>query len=206
MIKVRSYELAIMTINRRENMKDYAFVGYFDIDTENHIRDIWAYLYDNNISDYGYLNVGRRPHITFASYQNINEDDFINMLNEFYEDKASVEINLSQIGAFLNTQTLFLAPVVNENLHLLHSSHHAKFNEFDSENGKYYKSWSWVPHTTIASRLASKEMERAHNYCLENIPMLKGRITSVALIYVEKNAEGIFFKDNIRVEVPLRNI
>lgn len=65
----------------------YALVGYLDYEAELQFKSLWKDLSEKNITHYGIENRGRRPHITIASYDNLEKDTFVRLLDRFYEDK-----------------------------------------------------------------------------------------------------------------------
>jgi RimJ/RimL family protein N-acetyltransferase/2'-5' RNA ligase len=185
---------------RREEFKctyTYAFVGYLDTETETRFRELWENLSANNITQYGVETKGKRPHITIADYDNLDKNRFINLLNEFYNNKSKVEISLNLLGTFINTGTLFIAPTLSAELLDFHRTHHNWFKEFNENEDSFYLPGKWSPHCTIASRLNDESMLQAFGYCRNKINKLYAKLNEVALIEVKLNEDGIAVEDRV---------
>jgi hypothetical protein len=61
----------------------YGVVALFDAKTEQIIKDIWTELKEKSISFYADEVVDRKPHITLASYHNIDKKTSLNNLINF---------------------------------------------------------------------------------------------------------------------------
>lgn len=178
-------------------MYAYALVGYLDYETEIYFKGVWKYLSENNITQYGVEKEGKRPHITIADYDKLDVDNFLEILNEFYEKKSNIKISLNILGTFINTGTLFLAPTLSTELINFHSSHHEYFKAFNENENSLYLPGRWTPHCTIASRLSDDNMIQAFMYCKSNLNKIYGKINEIALIEVELNDKGIAIEDRI---------
>ena len=178
-------------------MYAYAFVGYFDTETENGLKEVWNVLSEKQISQYGVENEGKRPHITIADYNNLDKVRFMEELDKFYEDKVKLEINLDILGTFMNSGTLFLAPTLSKDLVSFHKNHHTYFEKFKDDDNSFYLPGKWSPHCTIASRLSKENMLRAFEYCSDNLRKICGKISEVALIEITLNEKGIAVKDDV---------
>jgi RimJ/RimL family protein N-acetyltransferase len=175
----------------------YAFVGYLDTKTEARFRQLWKNLSVNNITQYGVETKGKRPHITIADYDNLDKGRFINLLNEFYDNKTKIEICLNILGTFINTGTLFIAPALSTELLDFHRDHHNYFKEFNENENSFYLPGKWSPHCTIASRLSEESMVPAFGYCRNKINKLQAKLNEVALIEVKQNEDGIAVEDRV---------
>ncbi|NHM30826.1 2'-5' RNA ligase family protein [Neobacillus terrae] len=172
----------------------YGFIAIFDGQTEQTIKDIWGELTEKNISHYSYEVENRRPHITLASYNNIKIIDFIDKMDEFYKYKPSIDVTFNTIGSFLKSGALFLSPAVTKELLEFHLNHHKSFERFNNYPNSLYLPDNWIPHCTIANRLASEKLSEAFNYCSNRTGILYGKIKEVALIDVSiKNKAPIIY-------------
>jgi 2'-5' RNA ligase len=178
-------------------MYAYAFVGYFDAETETCLKEVWKALSEKGISQYGVENEGKRPHITLADYNDFNKAGFIEELDKFYEDKNELNINLNILGTFMNSGTLFLAPALSKELISFHNNHHSYFEKFNDDDNSFYLPGRWSPHCTIASRLSKDNMLKAFEYCSDNLRKISGKISQVALIQITLNVKGIAVKDEV---------
>lgn len=162
-------------------MKAYAFVGYFDESIQKTYHQIWQFLSEHGISDYGVKPERRKPHITLADYYDIEETSFTEHLESLYTNSPIIPIELTQLGHFLGTGTLFYAPTISNQLNTLHVLHHKQMKAFETD-GSYYLPGSWTPHVTVASRLTHEQMMKSFDYCKRGV--IKGRVTALALIEV----------------------
>ncbi len=178
-------------------MYAYAFVAYFDYKTEELLKNLWKDLSEKNITQYGVEVKGKRPHITIADYDNLSKNEFIALLDEFYSDKSSLAIELNTLGSFINTATLFIAPMLSSELFDFHRVHHSYFKMFNDNEKSFYIPGKWTPHCTIESRLNEENMIQAFSHCKSNLPKISGKISEVALIEVEMNDDGIAIEDRV---------
>lgn len=160
----------------------YALIALFDEKTEQAIKEIWKDLKENSISSYAYEVEDRRPHITLASYNDINMPEFVKQLDEFYNDKPTLDITLNSIGSFLNSGALFFSPTVTRPLIEFHSNHHKYFKQYNENPNSLYLPDSWIPHCTLANRLSPQKLSEAFNYCSIRYSTIYGKIKEVALI------------------------
>ncbi|WP_197089611.1 2'-5' RNA ligase family protein [Bacillus sp. SA1-12] len=143
----------------------YGFKAIFDENTEQMIKDNWKELKENSISFYAYEVEDRKPHITLASYIDLNKADFIKQMDVVYDYKPTIDITFNTIGSFLNSGALFFAPTVTNDLLEFHSNHHRNFEQFKDEPNSLYLPDNWIPHCTIANRLYPDQLSKAFNYC-----------------------------------------
>ncbi|MBS4174704.1 2'-5' RNA ligase family protein [Bacillus sp. FJAT-49736] len=167
----------------------YGFIALLDKETEDSIKDIWRELKLRSISSYAEEVENRQPHITLASYNQLDQGDFIQWMDQFYDSTPQVEITFNSLGTFLNSGTLFLAPTISESLSNLHRNHHDNFNKYKDNPNSLYLPGKWIPHCTLANRLTHEKLMEAFTYCFGKINTIQASITKVALI------ETIFVDD-----------
>lgn len=177
----------------------YAVIAIFDHKTEQTIKNIWEELMDQSISFYAYEIEDRRPHITLASYNQLNQNDFIRDMDWFYDKQISVPINFNSIGSFLNSGTLYLSPTFTKGLFELHVNHHQHFKQYNDEPNSLYLPNNWIPHCTIANRLSSTKLAEAFAYCSKRCKIINGAIKEIALIkLLDKNKAPIIFSKALK--------
>lgn len=162
----------------------YGIIAFFDNKTEEFLRQIWRELVDNSISFYSEESGDKRPHITIADYNKIDEEKFIDSMDEFYGSKEEVEITLSTLGTFLNSGTLFISPTLSKDLLDFHNGHHEYFKAYNDDPNSFYLPSKWIPHCTIANRLSHEKLIEAFDFCSRKIGMIKATISEIALIKV----------------------
>lgn len=162
----------------------YGVLAYFDENTEKFLKGIWKGLVYNSISYYSEEVKDRRPHITIADYNNIEENEFIESMDNYYDIKSKIDVRLSVLGTFLNSGALFISPTMSKELIGFHNSHHENFKRFNDDLDSLYLPGKWIPHCTIANRLTQDKLVEAFNYCTKNIDTIHAKISEVALIKV----------------------
>ncbi len=160
----------------------FAVIALFDKHTEDFIRRIWIELEEHSISSYAFEIENRRPHITLASYTNLDLEDFISQLDDFYENKPVIPISFSSVGTFLKTGIIYYSPTMTSQLYTLHRSHHQHFGLF-LESDSLYSPEQWIPHCTLANRLSHNQLLAAFSYCSQQ-PKLDGKIEAISIIEV----------------------
>lgn len=170
----------------------YGFIATFDENSEQMVKDVWGNLKENSISNYAYEVENRIPHITLASYNDLNKLDFIKQMEVIYENMLTIDITFNMIGTFLNSGALFLAPTITHELLEFHSNHHRHFEQFKDDSNSLYLPNNWIPHCTLANRLSTDKLSKAFNYCSKRTNTIYGQIKEVALIDVSiKNKASI---------------
>lgn len=160
----------------------YAVIALFDEVTENVIEQVWKELYDRSISTYAYEVEDRRPHITLASYKNLDKTEYTPLMDEYYHDTECIEVTFSTIGSFLTSGALYYAPTVTQELMTLHYRHHTYFHRFNDHPDSLYLLDQWIPHCTIANRLTPEKLAEAFTYCSQRNGSIRGKINEIALI------------------------
>ncbi|WP_088012263.1 2'-5' RNA ligase family protein [Gottfriedia acidiceleris] len=172
----------------------YGVIALFDEKTEQIIKDIWTELSEKSISFYADEVVDRIPHITLASYHNLDKKSFFDQFDNFYENKPKINITLNSIGSFLNTGTLFFSPIVSRDLVDFHEDYHIYFKQFNDNPNSMYLPGKWVPHCTLANRLSPDKLVEAYHYCLNRNDILVGNLQRVAIIeMINKNNAPIIY-------------
>ncbi|EDL66273.1 2'-5' RNA ligase family protein [Bacillus sp. SG-1] len=182
----------------------YWIAALFDEKTEKLIKQIWKELAQESLSFYEEEIKNPRPHITIASYSEIDKDVYIDGLKKLYENKTEMEICFNTLGSFLNYGTLFFSPTMTKELLDLHASHHETFNNNVTSNS-LYEPGKWIPHCTLANKLPEEDLAKVFRYCLKRNDSIKGRITEIALIEMADN-QGDQLEAPIIFSVPLKEV
>ena len=160
----------------------YWFIALFDSKTENVIKkledDIRHYL----IPFHSEKIKNGRPHLTLGHYYELDKEEYIRLIEAFYEPIACFDITFNTIGSFLNYSTLFLSPTITKELIDFHSNHYYFFDKFNGKANSLYLPDQWTPHCTIVNRLAPEKLTEAFNYSINNFQPLRGSVEYVALV------------------------
>lgn len=160
----------------------YAIVAHFDRETETIINKIWSDLSTHSISKYAEEIPDRRPHITLASYKNLNLEGFIPVFDDYYQSQNRLPLTFNMLGTFLKSSALFLTPTPSIKLLNFHTQHHQHFDQYNDNPNSLYLPDRWIPHCTIANRLSSGKLEEAFTFCSKNLPIIHAQIKEVAII------------------------
>lgn len=162
----------------------YGVIAIFDEMTEKMIKQIWCDLKEAGISSYAYEVENRIPHITLASYDDLDTVDFINRMTIFYSNKHAIDFTFSTIGSFFRSGAVFFQPTLTNDLLALHAEHHHYFEEYKPQSNTLYLPNHWIPHCTIANRLSQEKLTEAFDYCSRRNYSINGKIKEIALIKV----------------------
>ncbi|MFD1737903.1 2'-5' RNA ligase family protein [Bacillus salitolerans] len=168
----------------------FGVIAIFDEKTERLIKEIWHELRERNISSYAFEVEDRKPHITIATYRDVNNKEFFKRMDDVYEGTQAVDITFESIGSFLNSGALYFAPTVTRKLNDLHVSHHRHFVQFNDIPDSLYLPNYWIPHCTIANRLSSENLTKAFEYCTNCYSKIEGRIDKIAVIDVTEKGKA----------------
>ena len=114
-----------------------------------------TFMTDNNVP----------PHITIASFQTNEEEKVIKILDERIREINRGIITWASIGIFKSSVNIYEGISLIENISI----------------SKYYLPFQWMPHTTIAKKLAKEELILAFEELEKNFNIFSGEITKIAL-------------------------
>lgn len=101
-------------------------------------------------------------------------------------------VTFLSVGIFPTNGTVFLAPIVTDELLKLHHSYHDYFKNFHDNPNSYYVPGKWVPHCTVANRLHTKQFLSVMEYIYEKFDFATASIEKLKLIKVNyKNGSAI---------------
>ncbi|MCM3734335.1 2'-5' RNA ligase family protein [Bacillus cytotoxicus] len=167
----------------------YGVIALFDEAVEKEIHTVWNELCRNGISYYSKEVPDRRPHITIASYQNFEQESFIEDMNQVLQETSNIPITLSTLGTFLASKTVFLTPIPTKTLLDFHCNFHGQMKKYSDHSSSLYLPDNWIPHCTIANHLTEEKFHEAFRYCTDRIEKIHAVIREIALIKVEHKNE-----------------
>jgi 2'-5' RNA ligase len=168
----------------------FGLIAIFDEQTEELIKNIWMEIAEKSISAYAYEVKDRKPHITLASYNNLNLADFIIQMDGTYKNQSVIDIKFSTMGSFINSGALIFSPTVSKELSVFHSNHHKDFERLNDHPHSLYLPDNWIPHCTIANRLSPEKLNEAFYYCSRRSSTMLGKMVEVALIDVTQKGKA----------------
>jgi len=167
----------------------YGVLAYFDRETEEKLMGLWEGLVENNISFYSKEYSGKRPHITIADYDMLDEDEFKGYMDIYYEQIRKTPISFVTLGSFIGSGALLLTPTMSKELLKFHREYHDNFKMFRGDKESLYLPGKWIPHCTIANRLEKDKLAEALLYCTEKLKPFEGHISQVVLIKLKYHGE-----------------
>ncbi|WP_369902279.1 2'-5' RNA ligase family protein [Bacillus manliponensis] len=174
----------------------YGVIALFEEEAEKEIAEIWRVLCERGISYYSKEIPSRKPHITIASYENIEVESLIKDMDRFVHSQTSIPITLSAFGTFLGSSTLFLSPIPSNELLTFHQSYHEYFRRYNDNPSSLYLPGKWVPHCTIANHLTEEKFYEAFQHCKEMMKPIETSINQLALIKLE-------YENNECIDAPI---
>ncbi|KXU15971.1 hypothetical protein SORDD17_00791 [Streptococcus oralis] len=154
---------------------------------------------DNGLSDYAYEVKNREPHLTLASLEKLDLATIQSIMKKLSVHYAPIKLNISSISSFLGSPIITLNPVKTLELTAFHADLHGKISNYIAPFSAYLPQY-WVPHLTLANRVAEDKLASAYFHCLYHCPPISGQLTGIKLIKIGNGqVEDIY-------EVPLKMV
>lgn len=161
-----------------------------DKQSSNYIRELWGKLSINNI-DSTMNNINEiHPHITFAVYDDINIEKFIEILKKFQCEIKPIIAEFDTIGCFPSTNTSFISPTVTSEMLELHKKYYECFCEFNINAKGYYFPNRWVPHCSLTMGTSKEASKQSMLYIYDIFQPFKATLDKIALYKVEHLDDG----------------
>lgn len=168
---------------------DYAVVLYFDEKSQAQLLRMMEDLCDVGVNRY-MLDVGIRPHITLASWDDDKEIDLTNEIKGFAQEAQGISLLFSSIGIFpTDPRVVYLSPIKDESLINLHNCFYQKLDGQIENYIKFYTPDYWVPHCTLATKLTEAEVLKSVSALMKVKFPVKAMISQVELIKCKPVAE-----------------
>ena len=158
----------------------YLVSVYFDKKTDNRIRTYIQNIAEKTGNTY-MVDHDVPPHITLSAFEICNENLLVDAIDKVIVKKNTGMLQWIGIGVFKNS-TIFIQPILNEYLHDLSCKiYESIINLPGVKVSKYYKPFSWLPHTTIAKQLSEQEMQTAFQILSKSFGMFEGDVVRIEL-------------------------
>ena len=158
----------------------YLISLYFDKKTDNRIRTYIQNIAEKTGNTY-MVDHDVPPHITLSAFEICNENLLVDAIDKVIVKKNTGMLQWIGIGVFKNS-TIFIQPILNEYLHDLSCKiYESIINLPGVKVSKYYKPFSWLPHTTIAKQLSEQEMQTAFPILSKSFGMFEGDVVRIEL-------------------------
>ena len=127
------------------------------------------------------------PHITVCYFMADKPDIAIKLIDEKYKTFCTGGIVWPAFGAF-STSVVYIAPILNEYLLRICT----EFNALLDDKVKlidYYRPFSWMPHTTLATKLTTEQFYKAFFAVSSKFTPMTGTATALSLVVCERCEE-----------------
>jgi 2'-5' RNA ligase len=155
---------------------------YCDPASEQQLRQLQARLASQNIPPL-LEQLGFRPHVSLAGFATTPPEDVIPLVRAFSQSIQPFPITFSHLGVFPAVEgVVFLAPTLTQHLARLHHGFHQQLAEAGLVADGYYQPDQWVPHCTIATDLAPRQVATAIELLVQEFRPLQVQCTAIGVI------------------------
>jgi 2'-5' RNA ligase len=165
----------------------YAIVLAFDDECSLPILQIFKKFKDKKIGSMRY-DPKMKPHITLATYENINTQSAKERLTLFSIENKPFKIQISSIGYFpVEKSVIFLNPKASNELLNIQQKIYSLFKDFETETSPL----TWVPHCTLGMYLQKEDFTEAIDIIKKEIVITEEnpfyiQTTSISLVKFER--------------------
>jgi 2'-5' RNA ligase len=128
--------------------KTLCVMGTFDAETEARFEAIKAKI---RLSD---CEVDEQPpHLTFGIYSGVSREEMVRFIEGVAEGLSKTQLFFGLVGVFPESEVLFAAPSVTQELLDMHAKLHARYDDFCFDKNCLYslQGGKWIPHITLAT-------------------------------------------------------
>ena len=148
----------------------YAVAATFDQDLQAEMSDPMDKFRSHGLgktpTDYG-----EPPHMTLAMFKDTTLDTrkIVSACESVRRQK--IEMKLQVFGSFVaeeNNATIYLNPVLSNELAVLHAELHKEFDNLGMHNQhEYFRPGQWVPHCSMVLELSKDDYLKAVKVCMD---------------------------------------
>ena len=173
---------------------------YFDLSTEECIRDVWTAIDEAGISD-SMIKGGYRPHVSLGVCNHIELNTFTQELSTFAAGIAPFQLSFPNIGIFSTSEgVVFLGVTVTEQLLNVHARFHGIFKKHAQEQREYYTVGNWTPHCTLAFGLSEHEIAEAIKICRQFALPISTDIKEIGVVEVSPTSCQTLYSCSLKSE------
>jgi 2'-5' RNA ligase len=134
---------------------------YFDPVSEQQLRQLQVRLASQAIPPV-LEQLEFRPHVSLAGFASTSPEAVIPLVRAFAQSTQPFPITFSHLGVFPTAEgVVFLAPTLTQDLARLHQGFHQQLAQAGLMADRYYQPDQWVPHCTIATDVAPRQVATA---------------------------------------------
>jgi len=131
---------------------------FFDNRTDAAVRSLWERLAEDGLPS---LDTTYRPHVSLAVFDGDPFMELSSLVRGWASTVHYMTLELSHIGRFPETGVAFLGVTPTRLLLDLHEGLHVRLAAHPTGTGSdLYRPGSWVPHCTLAMRVADPDVSR----------------------------------------------
>ena len=120
------------------------------------------------------------PHITISAFETLNVNEVVEVLENTFLNVKQNKIKCVTVGTF--PTVIFIQPVLNEYLHNISSIIYESIASIpDTKVSRFYRTFSWLPHVTIAKQLSEEQMRKAFDVLQKSFSVFEGEIVRIEL-------------------------
>jgi hypothetical protein len=172
----------------------YAIKCYFDPQSENHVRSIWADLAKQGIVAHG----NYRPHFTFSVGELTDVTQAQTHLEAYAHQSKAFIVDFAYIGVFPTQEgVVYLGLTATTDLIARHQAFHMWFDGTYASQWDYYRVGRWIPHCTIGFHLTAAQIPIVIATCYQHAATLIAQpiqVQEIGLVQVPGASEVCTFR------------
>lgn len=171
----------------------YLISIYFDETTDKKIKSFIQQI-AKNTGNTSMIDEEVPPHITISAFETTDEETAISCLHTCVKNLTQGKITWASVGTFF-PYVLYISPVLNEYLSNLSNEIYDNFSACKGiQINKYYKPFSWIPHTTLGHKLSAEEMCIAFETMQKQFGAFSGTVTKIGLAKTNPHRDIVSFR------------
>lgn len=166
---------------------NHAIELYFDEAATRQINTVREHLAASGVP----IDVGTRPHVSLALYENLNQQELIERVSTFAKRPYRLSVTLASVGIFPSSESvIFFAPKVTPELLAFHADFLHFMEIYHPNLSPHYDVPRWVPHCTLGIHLNPDELTTAEKVLkeLDSLP-IQASIPQIGVLAFPPNTE-----------------
>lgn len=161
---------------------------YFDEETTAHMHKLIEKVAQATGNHY-MLEANVPPHITLCALECAAEEALRARLETVISAQKKGSLQWVSVGTFL-PGVIFLQPVLNEYLQGLMEQVHGRVEQLPGVKiNPCYKSFSWLPHSTVAKKLTPEQLATAFAVLQKEFTVFEGQVVRMGLAKMNPHRE-----------------
>jgi hypothetical protein len=179
----------------------YAVVGYFDVTSDEKIKELWKRMADIGVDDY-LIHSLNSPHIKFAMFDSLDLEYANKELLLLTENKQKIDLHFKKYGIYPNKNP-FITIDIAENIGIieLHKEIQKLFGKYlNKDNQIYFVPGIWKPDCQLTVSFDKGKLAAAVNFLSDTDLPFNGQLKKIGIIefYPAKQLFSYEFSDKVR--------